>query len=205
MPIEKLRAKAMVLLWIDLAARASDIVSIPRSSVEFSKSGMHLMIYWPKEESNGSPMLKPAYVARIEHDPLICSNEAVRAWLVRSAALYNDHIQRDMVMEGVASSKLPGKDIGLFSSLHKRKGKYFSITSQRAYHVIMDMVFNPLHLQSWTPHDIRGATASKLRNAGLPMDEVLQAARWKSERTFTKVYFKDIRSMSKSCCSLPLP
>jgi hypothetical protein len=42
----------------------------------------------------------------------------------------------------------------------------------------------------WTPHDIRGAVASKLINLQAGDARVLQLGRWKSRRTLDLHYFK---------------
>ena len=42
----------------------------------------------------------------------------------------------------------------------------------------------------WTPHDLRGAVASKLMNMQAGDQRVLQLGRWKSRKTFDNHYFK---------------
>ena len=41
-------------------------------------------------------------------------------------------------------------------------------------------------------HDVRGISASWAKFQGVPIDEIMQAAAWKSHNTFISCYMKDI-------------
>jgi hypothetical protein len=59
---------------------------------------------------------------------------------------------------------------------------------------------------SWTPHSLRGASASKCINLGLDQKRVLDHGRWTSFQTFRKHYLRTdfFKESSSSNCNLPI-
>ena len=57
----------------------------------------------------------------------------------------------------------------------------------------------------WTPHNLRGASASKVDNLGGGRERVLKHGRWASEKSFLDYYFRQDSSLGSSSRNRALP
>ena len=188
----QLRDKAIVLLAIDLAGRASDVARAIRTSLVFSPTAVMLTLAATKNarDSRNTNVTVQAY----PDDPRICTVHALRAWQTRFPARENDRLAADA--DGTQYLPL----FPCVTSKRKAKGNVSSqpslprdpLSSQRIAKVILAVLPQPATGERWSAHNVRGAVASKWDSLGAMPITVAAGGRWATYESFAKSYRRPV-------------
>lgn len=71
---------------------------------------------------------------------------------------------------------------------------YKCVSSSTVSRWLKQVMFNSgIDIKKFTSHSIRGASSSKAKAAGVPIQEIMKVAGWASELTFAKYYCKPVK------------
>ena len=178
-----LRRKVVTLMVLDALARGSDLARVCGKHMRWQEKKVTVYAFWTKEEKKLS---WTPFVFRCSCDTLknACTFCAMR-----------DYEQRPKV----AQRRKLAKDLEFKTEAGSVKAKPFFISTRCKTEAISKETLRSdlkaVMLQAgidhvWTPHDLRGATASKLWNLQAGQQRVLDLGRWRSKKTFQDHYFK---------------
>lgn len=170
---ESLRLKALSLLMATAVLRSSDAVAIQRSSLQFLPDELTFQLLNPK---NANGLTAPVHVAR-----------AKRRRICPVAAMY-EYVQRLVSM-------IPPTSESLWVTMKK---PHTSLASKTVASAVLSVLKAAGVPERFKTHSIRSAAVSKAMNMGIPLDEVLLHARWKSERVFRVFYDRSLRGTKVS-------
>jgi integrase len=179
--LEHLRTKLIVLLAIDGMARASDLASINRDTIRSAGNRLHFHYYSTKESKNMNEI--PMSIAAYGMNMLLCTVSVTMAYLSRTRDLTIAPTQQ--WNNGVLTSRRPL----IISSFRNDDLKYFALDAQRIAKLGL-FVLRTCGVTDFTFHSFRGSSSSKVVNLGGDLSLVLARARWASEATFRKNYFR---------------
>ena len=168
---------------LDAAARGSDLIHIICNAISWHQRSVSVHAFWTKEakEASWTPFSFHCSCSALKNACTFCAMKA-----------YNSRTK-------VAQRRTKSKPIEVKTDDGVKKGKPFFL-SHRGPPAALSLETLRKDLsrwmkeakldERWTPHDLRGAVASKLMNLHAGEDRVLQMGRWKSKATFTKHYYK---------------
>jgi CRISPR/Cas system CMR-associated protein Cmr1 (group 7 of RAMP superfamily) len=167
-------------MMIDGMARSSDLATITRDSIKFEEGAVHYRYYFTKETK--SPSEVSTSIAAYPADRLICTPTVLQKYLQRTTGLTGLTVTH--WVEGKQVQRIP-----LLLYQYQTKSVYLALSSQRIANIVTSAL-KAIDVTGFTAHSIRGASSSKCKNLGAPSDSICIRARWASEATFLKHYFK---------------
>jgi hypothetical protein len=180
---QQLRDKAIVLLAIDLAARANDITRVMRTSLRFSDTALQLTFANTKT-SRGARV--SATVQAHATDPRVCTVHTLRTWEARFPRRPTD----------VASVDSEGAQYhALFPQISTATAAHLPrevLTPQRVAKVIAAALPPSPSSKRWTAQNVRGAASSKWANLGALPATVMAQGRWTTYQMFAKNYHRRV-------------
>jgi hypothetical protein len=182
-PIGKLRDKLVLLLLVDGMARASDVASITREGIRFEEDKAYYSYYFTKE--NKAPQETRTFVTGVPHARNICTVTVLKKYLDRTSGPSFICEKIPHLVDGKEVLRTP---LLLYEWKRERK-LYPGLGSQRVSKIGVTAL-QAINVSEFKTHGIRGAASSKARNLGSPADVICARARWGSEATFNKFYFK---------------
>ena len=181
-----LRNKLVTLLTIDGMARASDIASITRDTIRFDKDERVYFNYYSTKESKAVGEI-PMCINGYREDKRICTVSVLRKYLTRTIN-YSRSRSIELVthmVQGVCVNRSPL----LISDYRNRQQLYYGLSAERVAS-INNRVLKLLNIAVFRSHAFRGAASSKADNLGGDIQHILARARWASDATYRKYYFK---------------
>ena len=177
-----LRQKVEMLMVLDAAARGSDLHKVCDELITWEGKEVTVQAFWTKEEK----------VARLTPFTFRCSCEVmVNACTACTIREYQNRPRVKKRRKEAKGFKISATDTRLYKPFlvsHRGKAASISIcTIRKDLQMMMTRAgIDPV----WTPHDLRGAVASKLINLQAGEERVIQLGRWKSKKTMEKHYFR---------------
>ena len=178
-----LRQKVEMLMVLDAAARGSDLFRTSATHMEWKTDSVVVYANWTKEEKNPgwTPLTFTCTCEALKNACTVCS---MREYKSRPKIAERRRKAQQITFES-ENGPVRGKP---FLLSHRGKAARISIETIRKD---LQHLMTAAKLDSrWTPHDLRGAVASKLYNLQAGEERVLSFGRWKSKHTFLKHYFK---------------
>ena len=178
-----LRQKVEMLMVLDAAARGSDLHKISLAHMEWKEDSVVVNAFWTKEAKTPSwtPFLFKCTCSILINACTFCS---LREYKSRQRIVERRRKSAQITLttgNGVLHCKP-------FLLSHRGKAAGISIETIRSD---LQCLMTAAKLDArWTPHDLRGAVASKLWNLQAGEKRILSFGRWSSRTTFMKHYFK---------------
>lgn len=170
--------KLTILIALACLLRVSELAAISVSSIDFSDSVATFSILRPRKTQHQNP-LRSFSLPRLSGPS--CPIDCLAAYVNRTAALR----QKDSDVLFIAL-KRPHKEVG--SSTVARWIKQGLISAG------IDSDFGA--------HSTRGSASSKAAQAGVPVDQILKAASWKTDSVFNRFYFRPSHQNEVAQCVL---
>ena len=179
----QLRQKVQMLMVLDAAARGADLKAVTNKYIKWEKNKATVFAFWTKEARNQvwTPFVFRCTCRALKNACTFCS---MRSYKSRSQ---------------IAERRMQTPTVELMTENGTTHVKPFFISHRGPKcRVSIETLRKDLSLlmhragvdEIWTPHDLRGAVASKLWNLQAGNERVLAMGRWKSEQTFLDHYFK---------------
>lgn len=194
----RLRQKAEVLMVLDAAARGSDLQNICMEHVRIETNILRIGAFWTKEmKQAGWQSLVFHCSCSLSRDT--CTVCTVKEYMTRAMIVRRRNKAIKLKLEAPEGTT---EGTPLLVS-HRGKAAAVSIPTLRKdiASVMSQAGIDP----SWTPHDVRGAVASKLWNLGAGEDRVLELGRWSARNTFLNHYFKKARYKETNARNAEVP
>jgi len=165
--LEKLRAKAIILMRICALQRSDDLAKIKLNSVSRENSQITFEVQDPKEvHAIVKGYIKP-YTG--PEGSILCPMETLSLWINKSTQIKNNNHRM------------------LFIAL---KPPHDSLSAQRIAKIVKNMMTEAgIHTNTFKAHALRGSAASAAIQGAL-IDEVFKLGRWSSHRTFQRFYYR---------------
>ena len=178
-----LRQKAEMLMVLDAAARGSDLHKICSEFISWQRTEVTVRAYWTKEEKAAS--LVP-FTFRCTCDVMAnaCAMCTLKEYQNRPKIYKRRKKAKKLKITTAAGTTWAQP----FLVSHRGKAAAISIGTIRKdlQGLMLRAGIDPI----WTPHDLRGAVASKLLNLQAGEERVMQLGRWKERQTMQKHYFR---------------
>lgn len=185
--LELLRKKTIILLRVDMFARASDLARLYRSEISFHKEFWQYRIHRPKEWRPASlkacgEWSQKLKVFKHERRPMLCSFRTLQCWLERTEG---KEYAEDIEVEGRRTR-------GVICSIakDKKKGQYFTLVEETIAKLTEKAMREAKVDPKFKSQSIRGAASSAAYDNGLPMPKVLEHGRWSSASMWKKFYYR---------------
>ena len=178
-----LRQKVEMLMVLDAAARGSDLHKISSSHMEWKEDSVVVNAFWTKESRSPSwtPFQFKCTCNILSNACTFCS---LREYKSRPRIVERRRKSAQITLS-TTNEVLLGKP---FLLSHRGKAAGISVETIRTD---LQCLMTAAKIDSrWTPHDLRGAVASKLWNLQAGEKRILSFGRWSSRTTFLKHYFK---------------
>lgn len=179
-----LRVALSASLMIDIAGRGSDLASIPRELLRFADDEVELALVDTK--TMVTPEVHRQRIRCFKRNRWWCTVCLLREWL---DATKDWDIEPTMVVRTDAGVR---RMRPLFCALPTKKAAPLKpLKAQTINARIRDEFFKPLgwHEAGYTPHNLRGAAASKLVNLGLDVVDVKKWARWSPKGNTLELFY----------------
>ena len=178
-----LRQKTEMLMVLDAAARGSDLHRVCLDFITWDEKKVTVRAYWTKEEKSAK-LVPITFFCTCNLLENACTFCAIKEYSSRPRIVRRR--KKAKKIEIIAGAG-PTKALPFFLS-HRGKAAAISIaTIRKDLQSLMTRTgIDPI----WTPHDIRGAVASKLINLQAGDQRVMDLGRWKSRQTMMKHYFR---------------
>jgi len=178
-----LRQKVEMLMVLDAAARGSDLHKVCEDLITWEGKDVTVQAFWTKEEKT----------ARMTPFKFRCScNVMLNACTACTIKEYQNRPRvkhRRKKAKGIKVER--GKEVKVYKPfLVSHRGKAAAISVCTIRKDLQSLMVRAGVDPVWTPHDLRGAVASKLINLQAGEERVIQLGRWKSKKTMEKHYFK---------------
>ncbi len=193
--LDELRAKVIVLLRVDMCARADDLTHIYREHVRMMRDSAgaavstSIALYRPKEWRAGTPDWTQPITIRApdSHFRSLDTVAALEEYLQRSA---------EVIRDGMPAMRVGEENLTpLFVSSNKqsRNGTkaYSSLSAQRISSICKHWMNQAgIDTTEDSPHSIRGVCSSHIFAITQDVNKVTSRGRWASQQTFTTYYKK---------------
>jgi len=200
LPIERLRAKAISLLMMDLFLRSSDTMQFTFEETYFESGGMG------QPDSKGLKTSKSVLfkvTGLKEHRsqkirwsqfrvPCICNMfKGSCSCCTLQVYLHRSRVRRATVKKVVQITSDGEKRLvqPIWITHNKNKARALSKDALRN-DLKKTMEASGIDTKYWTPHTLRGATTSKCLNIGLESNRVMEHGRWITWQTIKKHYYR---------------
>ena len=174
LPNLQLRQKVEILMVLDAAARGVDLIRVSEDYMTWEESKVTVYAFWTKEqqEQSWTPFVFRCSCAALKNACTFCSMLTYKSRPKIAQRRRNAPTIEIVTDKGVLKAKP-------FFISHRSKAARVSLeTIRKDLTIIMRRAVLEEH---WTPHDLRGAVASKLFNLQAGRDRVLSLGRWKSK------------------------
>jgi len=207
--IDVLRKKAVSLLVVDLFLRCSDLMQFTEAETHFESvaiegrgqvKSVSFKVTGLKEHRTQHLRWSHFRLACICKDGFApsCTCCTLERYLHRSK-------KRRDATPSISQTTSEGsvREVRPLFVTHKNKAK--ALSKDRLRNDIKDAMGMSGIDEAWTPHSLRGASASKCLNLGLDSKRVLEHGRWTSWQTFKKHYYRIefVNEASTSHSNLP--
>ncbi len=178
--LEKLRAKVIALLKLDLCARGSDLVAIRRhpQCLKFdSHDNLQIRYFEPKGSRYGG-FSKWITIYKYNFSRRLCTVRAVQDYLARTEPLADNQ-------SPIRSCK------SIILSLPSTTRVPFSLTSDTINNIMVEVLREAgIDTVKFHGHSTRMASVTKALYAGISLDNVMFQANMKTKDTFIKHYVR---------------
>ena len=178
-----LRKKVETLMVLDAAARGVDLLHTCCKFMKWQSNVVTVYAHWTKEarEASWTPFFFRCSCPALVNACTFC---AMRSYNLRPKTAQRRAKARAIEVktnEGIKRGK---------PFLVSTRGTPAALSLESIRKDITEIMREAGVEAPWTPHDLRGAVASKLMNLQAGEERVLQLGRWKSRNTFNKHYYK---------------
>lgn len=169
--IEWLSRKVVTLVALATMLRTSELASIKCASVHISETMAHATLLRPRKSQRSGPLRSVSI--RSSSDALICPVQALTSYLARTEAV----------------RPVNGTTELFLTTLPPQRAATANTLARWIKYVLREAGINT---SVFSAHSTRGAAASHALRSGVPLASILQAADWRSQRTFNEFYRRDI-------------
>ena len=171
--VKELTLKVCMLLLLATCSRQQRLVSMKRSNLKFQQDGsLDITTDTLQKHSSRGKSLEIVSLKPFTSDRSVCVIENLKAYLRKTNELTN---AGDMLFCSFAP---PYKAVG-----SQTIARWTKTTMQKA----------GIDVELFKAHSTRGASASGMAKAGVPMDEILKRGCWTHQDTFRQFYLREIK------------